>query len=70
MPIVGGHGKRWGMIFPQEKGVSKRVPKGKVCMGLKLYYLWGQLSIFFLVECMRAQSLNSCKRVGVKSHIP
>jgi hypothetical protein len=24
----------------------------------------------FSLECMRAQSLNTCKRVGVRSHIP
>jgi hypothetical protein len=28
------------------------------------------VTFYFLIECMRGQSLNSCKRVGVRSHIP
>jgi hypothetical protein len=24
----------------------------------------------FLIECSKIQSLNTCKRVGVRSHIP
>jgi hypothetical protein len=31
---------------------------------LNFIIIWGNL--LFLFECMRAQSLNSCKRVGVR----
>jgi hypothetical protein len=28
------------------------------------------ITFYLLIECMRSQSLNSCKRVGVSGHIP
>jgi hypothetical protein len=71
MSTVGGYGQRWGLIFPQEKRVSKRGPRGKLIMGINSTHVFLNFIIigdnfYFLFECMRAQSLNSCKRVGVR----
>ena len=34
MSVVIETWKRWGMNFTQEKGVSKRGPRGKLLMGI------------------------------------
>lgn len=47
MPVVGGYGNIWGMIFPQEKRMYKRGRRGKLIMGInsthfpEFYYHWG-----------------------------
>jgi hypothetical protein len=49
--------------------------KGVLFMGFKsqtfflIFIVLSEPSIYSL-ECRRAQSLNTCKRVGVRSHIP
>jgi hypothetical protein len=53
--------------------VYKRGPRENLLMGVDsnpvslILSLW--TTFYFLVECMRAQTFNSCKRVGVKIHI-
>jgi hypothetical protein len=47
--------------------------KGELFMGIdpnlhSLFLL--HINLLFIVECPLSQSLNSCKRVGVRSHIP
>jgi len=47
MPVAREYGKIWGMNFPQEKRVSKRVPRGRLIWGitsshfLEFYYHYG-----------------------------
>ena len=36
MPTIRGYGHRWGLSFPQEKGVSKMGPRGKLFMDINL----------------------------------
>jgi hypothetical protein len=71
MSVIGGHGQRWGLSFSQYKRVYKRFPRGKSFLGinsnpLSLILLSNGSTFYFLVECMRTQSLNVCKRVGLK----
>jgi hypothetical protein len=61
--------EQWGAMIPRERG-----PRGNYSWVLiqltfmKLLSLY--ISFYLLIDCMRGQSLNSCKRVGVSSHIP
>jgi hypothetical protein len=49
--------------------VLKRGPRGKLIMGVNSTHLLNLLSLGinynFMFECMKDQSLNSCKKVGV-----
>jgi hypothetical protein len=68
--LLGEYGQRWGMSFHKRERVSKRGPRGKLIMGINSTHFLNFIIIgdnfYFLFECMRAQSLNSCKRVGVR----
>jgi hypothetical protein len=60
-----------GDMIPQERGVQGG---SYACVLIQTHILEIILSLcinlLFDVECSHSQSLNSCKRVGVRSHIP
>jgi hypothetical protein len=52
----------------------ERGPRGILFMGINPTHIPEIIiivyNLLFVVECSQSQSLNSCKRVGVRSHIP
>jgi hypothetical protein len=57
-------------MIPQEREGFK----GELLMGINPTHIPELLSLcitfYLLIECMRIQSFNSCKRMGVSGHIP
>jgi len=70
IPTIGNMERVWGWFFHKRR-VSKRGPSRGIIYGinsnpLSLILLSNGSTFYFLVECMRTQSLNVCKRVGLK----
>jgi hypothetical protein len=72
MSVADGHDGVMGDKFPQERGRSKRGSKGEIFMGINPNPLSKIIIVYkpsnFLLSVSKPQSLNTCKRVGVKSH--
>jgi hypothetical protein len=55
-------------------GCLREVYKGELLMYINSthipeFYYHYVLNFYFLIECPQSQSLNACKRVGVRSHM-
>ena len=61
-----------GDKFPQERGRSKRGLKGELCMCINTNPLHKIIIVYepsnLILSVSNPQLLNTCKRVGVKSH--
>jgi hypothetical protein len=61
-----------GYKFPQERGGSKRGSKGELFMCINPNPLPKIIIVYkpsdFLLSVSNPESLNTCKRVGVKRH--
>jgi hypothetical protein len=57
-------------MIPQENGLKEvsfmDINPNPHFLVLLLFYI----NLIFAIECSQSQSLNSCKRVDVRSHIP
>jgi hypothetical protein len=67
-----GHGHKWGLINPQERMGLEMVDFIHEFNSQIIFPNFNVLSepFYFSLVCSQTQSLNECKRVGVKSHIP